>query len=149
MSPNDTFLLYKKLLPLKGIIKEGLFGIFSTDSDISVNYFGGRQGNFDYYTDNDIKPVLDPASYIWMLPNTAMSLTVNLANAYNFSPLLAKGEHHFAIAPNVDMPVVTTQLEHVFKVDTIDHVKKPVYYYISPSNNWNNIDSMRQLFYVP
>ncbi|HWB27358.1 MAG TPA: hypothetical protein VG738_17910 [Chitinophagaceae bacterium] len=147
LSPKDTFLLYKKLLPVNGEIRENIFGIFATKSLSPVKYCGYKSG-LEYYHDFAIKPVLDTSCFIQLLPGRAISYKTNLAESYNFSPLLKKGEHVFAIASRIAMPLVNIQYQHVFRIDTLDNISKPVYYYIDISTG-QNADSLRTIFSVP
>jgi len=140
---KDTVLLYKPLLPC-GINFENQFGLLSAKTYNPVDF--KRKRNEKYIDDDGyyIIPSLEPDKLFYLLPDSSISCSLNLAELYDFKRNADNEENEFLISYSVFMPVIK-ELAHIAEIDSVDGRMKPVYYFII-ANNSKNIDSIRVPF---
>jgi hypothetical protein len=143
---KDSLLLYKILFPFNGDINYPVFSIFSAKTYDDVTYLGPLV-KYKKLRDDDegetVIPDMSKDNFVVLHSGETISFKTNIAQSYDFGKYKAGDE--FNIVPSITNPYVSFDYKQVYEIDSVDGLKKPVYYYITFPRH-ENIDSMRLKF---
>jgi hypothetical protein len=127
---NDSFLLYKPLLPSDSP-QLSIFNISTQGDYQDVDFIFPHNSSLKYYSGNyntlpTLIPELKSENFISLPKSGNISFSMNIVKFYNFKKMLNKGKTDFDI-DYINLFPEISNLQPVTKRDPFDGVIKPVY----------------------
>ncbi|MBX2922899.1 MAG: hypothetical protein KF746_11945 [Chitinophagaceae bacterium] len=147
---NDTFMLYKSLVP-DNENSNHLFSVLTSDKLLPLDFIGGASTNKyiqvgSLMTDY-ILPDIQEKNLIPLPPMSKIELSCNISRRYDFNKFLKQGVTQFELAYFSFFPLIEKG-EQVKEIDSLDGKMKFVYYVITTKET-HDPDSMRVKFQIP